>query len=593
MTVLSNLLLRSPLRLIWALLPLFFFAACSRSVPSDAAIELAIHGVGGPVLKNLETALELPPELTTPPVDPYWLERFIRRIPKTSQEALAPFGYYQAQVAVNGPTPVNGRRRIDIVVTPGDPVEVGRLQLEVDPDAPTELQALTESFPLTPGAPLRQDLYEKAKGEWISKAVDLGYLDARFSRHTLLLDPENNLADVDLRLESGPRYRFGTLLIHGAPDYPERFLRRYLTFAAGETFSYNQLGETQRNFLDSDRFNEVLVSPQKELVRDDEVPVNIWLTPRPLFSLRPGLGYGSDTGSRLSLRYRDLNALKRGHEFSSELYVAEENQSLGLTYTLPDPLELGSATNLRGDFNREVLDSYESRAISLEVERLKGLGRGRLGTLYVRLLQEDYHVADSSDRSQMLIPGLRFSQQRQRQGSGLPTGYLYTLELRGARELVHNDTSLLQGLVSAHAVRHLTGPLSLLLRLEGGTTLLNDRVSNVPASLRFFAGGDKSVRGYAYRSLGPTDSSGEVIGCRHLLVASSELEFSFNESWGSALFFDAGNAFDLPVDFDWKKGVGVGLRRYTVVGPIMLDVARQVGERDPRYRLHLSIGFVW
>ena len=106
-------------------------------------------------------------------------------------------------------------------------------------------------------------------------------------------------------------------------------------------------------------------------------------------------------------------------------------------------------------------------------------------------------------------------------------------------------------------------------------------------------GKDQSVRGYAYQSLGPRDSSGEVVGGKHLLVGSVELERPLSENWGLALFFDAGNAFDSFSDYELFEGAGCGLRRYTPVGPLKVDLARQVGVSDPSYRLHVSIGFTW
>ena len=119
---------------------------------------------------------------------------------------------------------------------------------------------------------------------------------------------------------------------------------------------------------------------------------------------------------------------------------------------------------------------------------------------------------------------------------------------------------------------------------------MNGNFLDVPVSFRFFTGGDNSVRGYAYQSLGPTNAQGEVVGGKHLLVGSIELEGAIGQNWGAAVFYDAGNAFD---DFDslnLAQSAGVGVRYYTPVGPIRLDIARQLGVSDPSYRFHFTIG---
>jgi hypothetical protein len=107
------------------------------------------------------------------------------------------------------------------------------------------------------------------------------------------------------------------------------------------------------------------------------------------------------------------------------------------------------------------------------------------------------------------------------------------------------------------------------------------------------AAGDQSVRGYGYQTLGPRDSSDEVVGGKNLLVGSVELERALSENWGVAVFYDAGNAFDSFSDYEIFQGAGLGVRRYTPVGPVKVDLARQLGVLDPSYRVHVSIGFAW
>jgi translocation and assembly module TamA len=160
-------------------------------------------------------------------------------------------------------------------------------------------------------------------------------------------------------------------------------------------------------------------------------------------------------------------------------------------------------------------------------------------------------------------------------------------DLTGGEEHLFSDISFFQARGSVKYVTTLWPSTRLLSRLEGGGTLV-DEVVELPASLRFFAGGDQSVRGYAYKSLGP-EEQGEVIGGRYLLAGSVEWEYLFRPKWALALFADAGNAFDHG-EYSLKRSVGVGIRWISPVGPVRLDVAHPINESDRNYRLHLSIG---
>jgi translocation and assembly module TamA len=455
------------------------------------------------------------------------------------------------------------------------------------------LQRLVAEFPLHEGDVLRQDLYESAKGTLKARVLDLGYLDAAFSIHMILLQRQERRAEIDLELMTGERYYFGEARIEGASDYPEPFLRRYLAFVTGEVFSYPLLGQTQFNFLDSDRFREVIITPSKDQAATMRVPIELKLVPAARRRLRPGIGYGTDTGARTSLNYRDLNVLHRGHEFNADLSIAERRQALTASYILPGVQNLDTQTALRTGFVREDLVTYETRSLFAEIEEQRGFSHGRVGSLYLRLLQESFIVGDQNNLSRMIIPGIRFRHNHYTDPVRPGKGFQYTLEARGAHQALGSDTGLLQLLAGGNTIIPLPGRLKLLLRAQGGTTWKNEPQAEIPPSLRFFAGGDQSVRGYAYQSLGPTDASGKVVGGDHLAVGSVEIEAPLGEDWGVATFFDLGNAFNSPTEIDWARGAGIGARRYTVIGPIKIDLARQIGTIHPSYRLHLSVGFAW
>lgn len=559
-------------------------------------VEVVVRGLEGEALQNVKAALTLPAGLVREgEVDRRWLDRFRRQAAERAQEALQPFGYYRAEIDITVESVDPGGYRFIVEVSPGQPVRVSSVLVEVE--GPGEgrgaLQKLAQEFPLQAGDVLNHQLYEAGKGALEAKATDLGYLDANFTVHEIRVHLAESRAEIALVLETGPRYRFGEARLDGAPEYPERFLRRYLAFSPGDHFSFSKLGQTQLNFLDSDRFREVVITPQREAASDLAVPVEVRLEPSLPKRLRPGIGYGTDTGARVALTYRDLNLRHLGHEFQAEILAAELKQSVGVAYIIPGYRNVDSRTALRLGFDRENLEVYDNRTTFAEIERIRAFGRGRQGSIYLRLQHDDFTIGDENTTSRLVLPGVRFSRRRYLDPVRPQEGYQFNLEGRGTHQMIGSDTGLAQMLASGSLLLPLPGRFSLFTRLNSGITLQNEPLREIPPTLRFFAGGDRSVRGYAYQSVGVLDDEGNVVGGKNLLVGSVEIILNLWEKWGVAVFYDAGDAFNSFTSIDWRQGAGVGLRWYTPVGPINIDLARQIGEPDPSLRLHVSLGFGW
>jgi translocation and assembly module TamA len=556
-------------------------------------VEVTVEGVEGEELKNVQAAVALPPVLVQEGrVDRLWLDRFERQVPEKVRRALEPFGYYNAEVKTFLETPEEGLFRLHVKVETGEPVRVTSAKIEIRGPGAQEkkIKDLLKTFPLKKGDILRQDKYEEAKGVLKRQALDLGYLDADFSLHVIRVSQAETKASIELVLESGSQYRFGEVTFIGASIYPESFLRRYLDFQSGEVFSYSKISQTQLNLINSDRFQEVTVEAKKEESQDFRLPVRVTLAPSRPKRLRFGIGYETDIGLKLSARYQDVNFNQWGHEWDTELSLAQRLQGLVTRYVLPSRKDLDSYTFLRLGLQREDTETYDSRSLFLEPGYVHSFGRGMLGSVYIQGRLEDFTIGEEDGRSRFLMPGLRFS-RRQYNDLIRPTkGYRFGLETRGAAQILGSNTNFLQFLVNGDGLIPLPGRFSLLMRVEGGTTVA-DSLGDLPPSVRFFAGGDRSVRGYAYQSLGPKDANGDVTGGKHLLVGSIELEKAIAKIFGVAAFYDVGNAFNSLDHIDLQQGVGLGIRLYTPVGPIRLDLARQVGVKDPDFRIHFTVGF--
>lgn len=557
------------------------------------AVEIVVSGIEGVALKNVQAALTLPSGVVREGVvQQLWLQRFAQQTDEIAKRALEPFGYYNAIVTTTI-EPAGAGYHLLVKVKPGQAALLTAVSVNVTGPGSAEkiLQKLVTEFPLQSGHVLLHRDYEAAKEHLKTAANDLGYLDADFSRHVIRVSRLGTSATIELLLETGEKFHFGPTSIQGADDYPQSYLHRHLAYKEGDTFSFADLGETQRNFTNSERFKEVIVTPEREGTAASIVPIAVKLKAAPRITVRPGIGYGTDTGARFTVNYRDLNAFHHGHEFYSNLYLAERLQGMATRYVIPSPKDIRSYTTLLLNLQREDYSSYSSQIAAVGVERTRSLGKGKLGAASITAQYEDYTVGDQSAISHFLLPGLRFSHDRFDDPVRPRRGFHYGLNLRGTHQALGSDTALLQLLAEGTYLVPLPWSLSLRTSAKTGTTLLSDPLKDIPASLRFFAGGDQSVRGYAYRSLGPTDATGKVVGGKQLLNGTVELERSLFADWGASVFYDVGNAFNSLSSFNLYQGAGVGLHYYTPIGALNLSLARPIGIDNPSFRIHLTVGF--
>jgi translocation and assembly module TamA len=575
-----------------------FLAVCLLILPATAvaaseSVGVVVEGLSGKELSNVEAALTVPPTLIQDgKVDRLWLERFESQAPGKVKKALEAFGYYKPAIAISMDTPEEGVYRLIVRVNAGEPVRLTKVQVQVQGPGASEtvLTKAVSDFSLRAGDVMRHDVYEKSKGEIQSKALEQGYLDAQFSVHTIRLNEAVSKAEIDLVLETGRQYRFGEAHFLGAPRYPREYLQTFLDFNPGDPFSSEKILQTQLNLATAERFQSVVIRPDKAGAKDYAIPTNVELTPSPQKNVKVGVGFTTDYGPGFSVRYEDLNVADSAQRLDSELNLSQRLQGLALRYIFPGSNDFRSFTSTRLAAQREDTVSYTTKSVSADIERTRGFGKDRLGSIYLQLLKEDSTAGGDTTNTLLLIPGIRFSQRGYDNLIRPTKGFAYKLEARGTTQSFGSDVGFAQLLGYGDVLLPLGGRFSLKMRGQAGATSMNGNFLDVPISFRFFTGGDNSVRGYAYQSLGPQNAQGEVVGGKHLLVGSIELEGAIGQNWGAAVFYDTGNAFDNFDSLNLAQSAGVGVRYYTPVGPIRLDIARQVGVSDPSYRFHFTVG---
>ncbi|MFZ5615168.1 MAG: autotransporter assembly complex protein TamA [Pseudomonadota bacterium] len=510
------------------------------------------------------------------------------------RNALQVYGYYGSQLELHTEAVSESEYVLHYTVIPGMRIHVSDVALAVrGPGAELPVwDRLRQEFPLRQGDVLRQDAYERAKAQWLSAAQDAGYIDAEFSRHVLAIDRAQGTARIELTLNTGTRYVFGEAAFDGAADYPRRFLYRYLAFKPGQVFSYQKLSDTQLNLLNADRFANVSVTPDREAAQGEVMPVRITLESLKPKRFRSGVGYGTDTGARLTARYDDLNFRHSANELHLASDVSERRLGLAGRFVWPSYRDYRSFTSLQSTFQREEFDTYTTRLLGVTLERARGFSSTLIGSAFLTYQNEIFSLGLQRGHSILIMPGVRAQQTRLDQLLRPRKGYRYDVTLRTSYTGWGSDTDFVQLAGRGEARLPLGSRDRIVLRSELGATWQHQgTILDLPPSLRFFAGGDRSVRGYDYRSQGPRDAGGFVVGGRHLLTGSVEFQHDIGGMFGAVVFYDAGNAFDTFADMNVLQSAGVGARAYTPIGPLRLDLAHPLGDPSARnFRIHFSAG---
>ena len=566
---------------------LFYVFAYAVAYSSTRFVEVRVEGVPEPLLSTLHSALGIMQESKKGDINEKHLRTLHRRAEGQIKTALQAFGYYKSEVKGNLQREKD-RWIARYAVSVGPPLVYQDIQTEVTGAGGQEpgIQKLILNFPIKTGHVVDHGVYESTKRTWLRTAIDLGYLDARLSRREIRVDLERYRADLALILDTGPLFHFGSFnLIQD--EFDENFLRRYIQIEPGQRYSAAKLIALETAFRDSGYFLEATVQPRIKDAVDHRVPVDIILEPLKPSSYVFGLGYGTDTGARGKAGWERRRVNRRGHRFGADLTLSETSKALSARYMIPIRNPQEDRFSVFAKYLNDNPDSSDSELGKIGVSRstVHGNTHWEYGLSFQR---ETFTVAEQTDTVDFLTPVISLSRVTSDDRLFPKRGLRTDIGMILAYDGILSDVSFAQIHLRAKLIRSLGKRGRLLLRGEAGITSASD-VTVLPASIRFFTGGDQTVRGFGYQELGPMDASGEVIGGRYLLIGSVEYEYRIKPDWSVALFLDSGNAFD---DFDepLEQGAGLGVRWHSPVGPVRLDLANALTKSGHPWRVHFSIG---
>ncbi len=537
-----------------------FLLIITMTASASVKLTIKVSGVDDPLYENVMARLTINPQKNNERLQPKTIRRLHRQAKDDIRSALAPFGYYNP--IVKSRLERNGDLfRAEYTIDKGPPVIVENVDVEVAGAGRKNKRLLKAAtrFSVRVGDILHQVLYEKEKKKLVYLALSEGFLDATFAERAIRINIETNRAAVHLRLDTGRQYLFGkTTSVQQILD--QDLLDRYLPYKAGDPYNPAKLYELQSILYKTDYFSRVEVRGQTDKTTDFRIPVDIALTaPEHLNKYSLGLGYATGTGIKGKIDWANRLFNSRGHKISAGLQLAELENIISFRYDIPlgDPRYNKLAYSL--GYQDKQWDDTSTQLFTAEVAKEYSGPRYSLSG-GAELRDEIYDLGITSGDSTLFIPSLKAGMVLADNVLNTKNGLQASVGLFGSVNGFISDVNFLQATINGKGIISPFEDWRVIGRGSLGATLV-DTIDSLPPSLRFYTGGDSTIRGYSYKSIGTKDSSGAVIGGRYLVVGSIELERVVSESWSLATFWDAGTATDdLSLEIsarEWAQELGI------------------------------------
>jgi translocation and assembly module TamA len=566
-------------------------------LPAQAKIEIVIPEVTEALNTNIRAFLSLTRYADRDDVTQETISRLQRRIVSETRAALEPLGYYEPEVTYET-AHERENWRVTIHVKPGRPVRLSDVAVNaVGPGAGERaIREVIDAQDLKPGLRLNHGTYERVKGALLRAAKNDGYLDAHLTKNELVIDRLERRATAAIEMDTGKRYSYGEINI--AQDViNEGSMRRLLRMQSGDPYTLDSLLRTQYVLDDSQYFSSVSIETGTVDREALTVPVTVSAEPNRRHRFATSLGYGTDTEARGKFTWDNRRVNRDGHRFKLELLGSSIIKELGARYVIPVMDVALEKLEFTGNVVEEELGDTESQRAEVGAGLTEAMGRWQR-VLFLRLSNETttepaVDATGTQRRTDFyLFPGISYSTLPSYIVGGKARPYRLYFELRGSPTTLGSDASFLQFRFQGERVFNFAERWHLDLRSELGVSRV-DEATGLPASQRFFAGGDRSVRGFALNELSPRDEANNSIGGKHLATGTIEVVRDLPRNFGVAAFYDIGNAFDDFKDPMLEYSAGLGVRYNIAVASFGVDVAQPLSEsgRNPRFHLYISTQF--
>lgn len=548
-------------------------------------IVLQIDGVDKKLETNIRASLTLTHENAG--TTPARMKLAEQRAEEEIKTALQPYGYYRPKITGSIIRQKNNwlaRFRID----PGPPIKLTdvHVTLKGAAEASPDMRKLVEHYPLKSGDVLDQTLYEKGKKALRDMAAELGFFDAQFVQHQIRVNLKGYQAAIEITMDSGRRYSFGDVIFSHTP-LSDELLRRYLNFAPGDPFRASVLIALQKNLLNSGYFTKADIIPQHDHARDGLTPIDVDLTMAPHNRYDLGAGFGTDTGPRVSLGYRNRYINTYGHSFQANARLSFIWNEIDAQYAIPldDPAKDQMAFLAKTGFQNTL--AGESKLVIGGVRHTTTRwGLREIATLDFH--RENFKISGVNQTTNLLIPSLNYTWLETDDDIYPTRGFRIDGNLAGAVQGFISELSFARFRLFGKWLYSFNSDNYLIARGQIAELITND-FDNLPITQRLYSGGDQSVRGYRFNEIAPKNAQGDLIGGRHLMVGSIEYDRIIYGNWGMAIFSDVGEVFNDQIQ-PYRLGVGAGVRWRSPIGPVRLDIGVPLSKALDPVQVHFVLG---
>ena len=477
----------------------------------------------------------------------------------------------------------------------GKPILIDNIDFEVMGEGKDQIPQLKKLLKLQKDKIINHNDYEETKQELLAHMQAEGYLLVSFVASEISINRDLYKADIKLLLNTGKQYVFGPIIFEDNA-YAESFLRKFIPFHQGDPYTAENIAAFYKNLNTADMFSKIKLEPKPDFTNPNniEVPVIVHTVPKPAKRYFGNVGYGTDTSFRVGLGWQHKRLSKHGHRLSTGINYSKILKQIFANYTIPGKQPVTDRYILGAKAIEEtVLKKYSKRG-EFSVTKTKQFNN-KQQDLSIQYFIESYRLIPDTPliHKHYLLPSIGYTWKNKYDHDKFVCGYSLTASAKGGLHSMLSSTNILQVELDGRWIIPVITNTRLILRGNVGSTYAKN-VEDIPFSLRFFAGGDKSIRGFAYQALGPMQKDQEnndvVVGGKKLIVGSAELERRLYKQLSGAIFVDFGNAMN-----KWKTpfaaGAGIGLRWATPIGSFKLDLARQVAQVQHRSpRIHLTFG---
>ncbi|HJF74243.1 MAG TPA: autotransporter assembly complex protein TamA [Gallibacterium anatis] len=517
-------------------------------------------------------------------------DRYYYLASKTIDEALRAVGYFNSKIDYQFVPQPNAKQDLLIAnVALDEPVKIAEIQVQLLGDAEKDenFLALQKQVPKL-GTVLNQGVYDDYKAELEKVALAKGFFDYQFLTHRLAILPSAHEAYWQLAFDSGKRYRYGNIRFQGS-QIREDYLRNILAIQSGDPYLINDLSELSTDLSASNWFKSVLVQPNIDK-QSKKVDLDVLVQPRLKNSYEIGIGYGTDVGPRLQFGWNKPWINSRGQSFSSNFYISDPKKTIEATYKIPllkQPLNY--YYEISTGYEEEKKNDTDTSGLTLAILRYWNRETGWQNSFGVRARYDNFTQANVSNRTLLIYPTAGFNRTRVRGGLFPYWGDSQKITLNWGNKAVGSDVDFYSAIASTSWIRTYAENHRFLTRAEIGY-LSTNQFDKIPPALRFFAGGDRSIRGYGYHKISPKDKNGELTGANRLFTASIEYQYQVKPKWWGAIFYDTGFASNRFAFNDLRKGAGIGVRWNSPIGAVKFDIATPINDKDDSKNIQFYIG---